>query len=535
MRSFSSYGPIDKDIHYYVPRTELIRLVCERLLGDPPERGGHYVTVWAPRQCGKSWIMNEALHKLNRESPYNALKLELESLKRVQDPTECIAYIAGKIAGSLGLEFGPVKGMADFESIFGRDVLKKPLVLILDEFDALRENVISGIVGVLRNVYNARRKDTAPTAEKEFLLHGVALIGVRSVLGTENAQGPPFNVQRSIHVPNLTFDEVRSMFDWYAKESGQAVEAEVVESVFRETNGQPGLVSWLGELLTEGYDGHRPDNSRAISPGDFELVYEDAVNVLPNTNILNIVSKVREEPGRATVLELFKTREFMPFRFDDPRINYLYMNGVIDRERSGHAKNAVRFSCPFVQKRLFNYFSHEIFRTVDRLYDPMTDVEAVAGDDGVDIPGLMKLYQDYLNRNRDWLLRDAPRRKTDLRIFEAVFHFNLYMYLKSFFQDMGGAVFPEFPTGNGKIDILIRRDGTLYALELKSFKNRYAYRQALERAAQYAVQLGIDRIFLIFFIESIDEKNRRELETAIRDDATGVVVEPIFVETGNAE
>ncbi len=47
--------------------------------------------------------------------------------------------------------------------------------------------------------------------------------------------------------------------------------------------------------------------------------------------------------------------------------------------------------------------------------------------------------------------------------------------------------------------------------------------------------MGIERIFLIFFIESIDEKNRRELETAIRDDATGVVVESIFVETGSAE
>ncbi len=80
------------------------------------------------------------------------------------------------------------------------------------------------------------------------------------------------------------------------------MEAKVVESVFRETNGQPGLVSWLGELLTEGYDGHRPDNSRAISSNDFELVYEDAVNVLPNNNILNIIGKVREEPGKATVL-----------------------------------------------------------------------------------------------------------------------------------------------------------------------------------------------------------------------------------------
>jgi hypothetical protein len=36
----------------------------------------------------------------------------------------------------------------------------------------------------------------------------MALIGVRAVLGVENVKGSPFNVQRSVHIPNLTHDEV---------------------------------------------------------------------------------------------------------------------------------------------------------------------------------------------------------------------------------------------------------------------------------------------------------------------------------------
>ncbi len=533
MRKFSSYGPVSKKRHFYVPRTELVNAATLKLTGDFPDEGGHYITVWAPRQCGKSWIMNETLYQLNQDDRFDALKLELESLKHIQNPDQAVASIGNRIAGYLDLECGLVKGIEDFEALFKRDVLKKPLILICDEFDALPEPVISCVVSIFRNIYNVRLKNAAPSSEKEFLLHGVALIGVRSVLGIENVKGSPFNVQRSMHIPNLTLEEVQSMFQWYEKESGQTLALDVVERIHEETRGQPGLVSWFGELLTEGYEWRKPDRGRPIVMDDFGKVFSDAIHVLPNNNILNIISKAKQEPYRETVLELFKTRDIMPFRFDDPRINFLYMNGVIDRDNIDGAENAVRFSSPFVQKRLFNYFSREIFRTMDHLYDPMTDIEAVAGETDIDVSALIALYQTYLDQNRDWLLKDAPRRKTDLRIFEAVFHFNLYMYLKVFFQDKGGDVFPEFPTGNGKVDILIRRAGKLYALELKSFKDRYAYKLAIHRSAEYAIQLGIQNIFLIFFIESIDEENRRELETPRRDDGTGVDVQPIFVETGN--
>ncbi len=53
MRKFSSYGPITASLHYYVPRTELIEFATQQLLGENFNDGGHYITVWAPRQRGK--------------------------------------------------------------------------------------------------------------------------------------------------------------------------------------------------------------------------------------------------------------------------------------------------------------------------------------------------------------------------------------------------------------------------------------------------------------------------------------------------
>jgi hypothetical protein len=62
---------------------------------------------------------------------------------------------------------------------------------MLDEFDALSEEGIAGIARIFRNIYLHRRDDPKPSAEKTYLLHGVALIGVRSVLGIENVTGSP--------------------------------------------------------------------------------------------------------------------------------------------------------------------------------------------------------------------------------------------------------------------------------------------------------------------------------------------------------
>jgi predicted AAA+ superfamily ATPase len=38
----------------------------QQLLGDDPNKGGHYITIWAPRQTGKTWIMQEVSLDFNK-------------------------------------------------------------------------------------------------------------------------------------------------------------------------------------------------------------------------------------------------------------------------------------------------------------------------------------------------------------------------------------------------------------------------------------------------------------------------------------
>jgi len=531
MRKFSSYGPINTKLHYYVPRTALIEQALTQLVGLTPDEGGHYITVWAPRQRGKTWIMQQTFSQLQTDPQYDRFEVAVLNLEHLKTQTD-IAYIVQSIAQDLieklGLADRPVKTLDQFYHIFKKGVLKKPLILILDEFDALAEEAISGLAGVFRNIYIGRQyQANQSTEEKDYLLHGVALIGVRSVLGIENVTGSPFNVQRSLHIPNLTLAEVEAMFRWYEQEWGQTVEQAVIEQVFDETQGQPGLTSWLGELLTETYN-QNPEQPLTMTV--FERAYKAAIRVLPNSNILNIISKAKQAPYQQAVLEMFRTTEKLLFTYDDPLFNFLYMNGVIDQEEEAGEYYA-KFSSPFVQKRLFNYFSRTLFRDVGQLHPPFEALEDTITAEHLNVPNLIRRYEAYLRQNQAWLFKDVPR-KANLRPYEATYHFNLYMYLIQFLQHRGGQVFPEFPTGNGKIDLIIRYGGQVYGLELKSFVDTFSYKQALNQAAQYGQKLGTGEISLIFFVEVIDTTSRTTYEVVYIDEATGTRVRPIFVATG---
>ena len=94
-----------------------------------------------------------------------------------------------------------------------------------------------------------------------------------------------------------------------------------------------------------------------------------------------------------------------------------------------------------------------------------------------------------------------------------------------------GRVYPEFPTGNGQIDLLIRYQGQVYGLELKSFTSDFDYRAALGQAARYARRLEIATITVVFFVEAVDDANRARYEVPYQDADSGVTVEPVLVTT----
>ena len=91
------------------------------------------------------------------------------------------------------------------------------------------------------------------------------------------------------------------------------------------------------------------------------------------------------------------------------------MNGVIDWEQESTDRYYVKFPCPFVQKRLFNYFAYELFRDVGRVYEPFEDLNNIITQDSLNVENLLHRYEEYLQENRGWRLKDVPRRKTDLR------------------------------------------------------------------------------------------------------------------------
>lgn len=54
----------------------------------------------------------------------------------------------------------------------------------------------------------------------------------------------------------------------------------------------------------------------------------------------------------------------------------------------------------------------------------------------------------------------------------------------------------------------------------------------LRQRSQYAGRLGLREIYLVSFIDCIDDANKKKYETPFQDAGTGVTVYPLFLQTG---
>jgi hypothetical protein len=256
---------------------------------------------------------------------------------------------------------------------------------------------------------------------------------------------------------------------------------------------------------------------------NFKEAYGAATHILPNNNILNLISKVDKPPYDEMVMEFFKTGDKIEFKFNNKNISYLYMNGVIDKEKVNADEYYVIFSCPFVQKCLFDYFSNQIFSHLGQLIHPLDAMKDAIDEETLHIPNIIKRYQAYLKKNRETFFKNVPRRKTDLNIYEAIYHFNLYRYLYDLLRTRGVEVIPQFPTGNGKVDLILKYREKIYALELKSFKDMYTFERGIDQAAEYGRRMGLKEIVFLVFVE-LSEEEAKQLEQEIEKPGIKVTV-----------
>lgn len=523
MRRFHSYGPVDCEDHFCVAREELVRQCHTQLIGNP-EKGGHYFTIWGPRQTGKTWLLRQAKKEI--ENRYGdrflvgSMSVQGVILDSDSHEDDLLSWIPNLLRDTFGVEPAKPETWRDWTDFFHRDkgILDRPTILFIDEFDSLPPKVIDRLVTLFRDMYLKR---------DNYLIHGLALVGVRAVLGVESLRGSPFNVQRSLHVPNFTFDETSELFRQYQDESGQTVDSEVVGAVHSATCGQPGLVCWFGELLTEKYN---PGNGKTIGRDDWAKIYHLARDVEMNNTVLNLIKKARSETYRRHVLKLF-TRADIPFRTDAEWCSFLYLNGIIESETGPDEKGGwtttCKFSSPFIQDRLYNAFAEDLVGSDTPILalDPLDELADVFESDPLDLPALMQRYKDYLKRLRakglnPW--KDQPRR-ADFHLTEAVGHFHLYSWLCNAIGRQC-VVSPEFPTGNGKVDLHVRCGEKRGLIEVKSFIDASQLKTARNQAVGYAKQTGMKTVTIALFVPVDDETVLEKLSGRETVDGVDVVV-----------
>ena len=526
MRHFHSYGPVDYRYHYCVQRKEMIARCTEQLVGSP-EEGGHFFTIWAPRQAGKTWLMRQVKQEIAAGFPdrfiIGTMSVQGVVLKDEEPDEKFLDKVPMLMRETFKTDSMPAPAdWESFRSLFSRDnnLFGKPVILFIDEFDSLPPNVIDRLVTMFRDMYLKR---------EDYLIHGLALIGVRAVLGVESLRGSPFNIQRSLHVPNLTSEEVEDMFRQYQEESGQKIEPEVVKSLYDSTRGQPGLVGWFGELLTEKFN---PEKDKIIDMTQWKRTYRRSCNTEWNNTVLNLIKKAKGE-YRDHILELFNNAE-VPFTLDADWCNYIYLHGIIDYETitapDGQEKDICRFASPFVQLRIYNALTQELVghRTPILALDPLDDLADVFDPPELNVPALIQRYRDYLKRLKakglnPW--KDQPRR-TDLHLTEYVGHFHLYAWLQ-YATDGQCAVSPEFPTGNGRVDLHLRCGQKRGIIEVKSFTSHSKAANARIQAARYAAMMKLNAVTLVLFTPVEDEDVLKELSDEQDIDGVKVTVEAI--------
>ncbi|KJJ85996.1 ATPase domain protein, prokaryote domain protein, partial [Candidatus Omnitrophus magneticus] len=262
-----------------------------------------YFTLHAPRQTGKTTLLHELAHRLNKEGNYISVVFSVESAG-YRSITEETAN--SKIINSLyqACEFFlPKKFLAPKPVITKKYSLQdylnkwataqtKPIVLLLDEIDSLYDDVLVSVLRQLRNGFQIRPERFPST---------VALVGLRDVREYKTkvrpseaslGSGSPFNIKaKSILLGTFTKEEIAELYSQHTKDTGQIFSKEVVDRIYELTGGQPWLVNAIAsEIIVEIL---KEDFTKKITLEYVESAKENLIQ-RRDTHLDSLIDKLKE-------------------------------------------------------------------------------------------------------------------------------------------------------------------------------------------------------------------------------------------------
>lgn len=181
----------DSKHHFCVPRQALVERCLHQLVGQP-EDGGHYFTIWAARQAGKTWLMQQMKQQVTQLygdlcTVYFCSFSAMRGMDYVPKGEGPDVTLPSSFSDVLEIELPnrpQVKTWRDFVNVFSKDkgLWDRPLIMMIDEVDTVPPDLLDLIVGQFKNLYLSRQN---------HWLHGLTLIGVRAVLGLDSQRGSP--------------------------------------------------------------------------------------------------------------------------------------------------------------------------------------------------------------------------------------------------------------------------------------------------------------------------------------------------------
>jgi hypothetical protein len=481
---FNTAGPCKPDIHYMLSATERLPEIKQLIAQE------NYFVIHAPRQVGKTTAMLALAQELTASGQYTAVMLSLEVgavfshdpelagraiLDEWQDAIKF--YLPPELHPSHSILGESGRHIGAFFAAWAQES-SRPLVVFLDEIDALSDETLISVLRQIRSGF-PRRPMGFPQS--------VALVGMRDVRDYKYASGgsdhlntsSPFNIKvRSFTLSNFTLEDVRNLYQQHTDATGQVFTPEAVDLAFHLTQGQPWLVNAIAKEIVE-YIAKEPS-----IPIKAELVNQ-AKEILikrQDTHLDSLAERLREDRVRAIVQPILSGLELGDTPDDDRR--YLLDLGLVVRSQEG----GLKIANPIYQEVIPRVLSQGVQDSL-----PMIQPSWLNADGSLNAEVLLDAFLRFWRQHGEPLFNSA-------NYPEIAPHLVMMAFLHRVVNG-SGTLEREYAIGSGRMDICLRYGKVTLGMELKVWRDKKPdiLNEGLEQLDKYLSGLSLDTGWLVIF------------------------------------
>ena len=479
-----------------------------------------YFVIHAPRQSGKTTLLEALAKKLTLEGKYAALRISCEMgqpfgdnvaaaesvlLERIRTGAEDL--LAAELGPHLPWPAAP-EGTQIYAALRAwAKVCPRPLVLLFDKIDALVDKTLESVLRQLRDGFSYR-----PHAFPQSMV----LCGLRDVRDYKIAAGgsprlgtaSPFNVKvESLRIGAFTAEEVKDLYLQHTTETGQQFSPEALAKAAELTGGQPWLVNALAREVVEKI---KVPTAQTITADHLEQAAQQLI-LARATHLDSLSSKLNEDRVRRVLEPILTGSTFLGDSTYNDDVLYVRDLGLISQ------KPPLAIANPIYKEVILRVLAERATDSI--VFDRPSFVDAQGK---LDVPAILSEFAIWWKENAEVMLKGHVYHEVAAQI--------VFMAWLQRVVNGGGIVDREYGVGRGRMDILIRwptpgaknsREWQREALELKVWVagKPDPLSQGLEQLERYLDGLALNHGTLVVFDRRPEAKSSAE-RTVLSDTTT---------------